>query len=69
MHVDYSQKDFVVYLTEEGKLYGLGNDSTYMLLQHTEMPVEDLAYPTKRYVTSRHFCWKMSVMRGADVMM
>ena len=52
VHVDYSQKDFVVYLTEEGKLYGLGNDSTYMLLQHTEMPVEDLAYPTKRYVTS-----------------
>ena len=33
VHVDYSQKDFVVYLTEEGKLYGLGNDSTYMLLQ------------------------------------
>lgn len=52
VHVDYSQKDFVVYLTEEGKLYGLGNDSTYMLLQHTEMPVEDLVYPTKRYVTS-----------------
>lgn len=52
VRVDYSQKDFVVYLTEEGKLYGLGNDSTYMLLQHTEMPVEDLAYPTKRYVTS-----------------
>ena len=52
VHVDYSQKDFVVYLTEEGKLYGLGNDSIYMLLQHTEMPVEDLAYPTKRYVTS-----------------
>ena len=52
VHVDYSQKDFVVYLTEEGKLYGLGNDSTYMLLQHREMPVEDLAYPTKRYVTS-----------------
>lgn len=52
VHVDYSQKDFVVYLTEEGKLYGLGNDSTYMLLQHTEMPVEDLAYPTKRYVTN-----------------
>ena len=52
VHVDYSQKDFVVYLTEEGKLYGLGNDSTYMLLQHTEMPVEDLAYPTKRYVSS-----------------
>ena len=52
VHVDYSQKDFVVYLMEEGKLYGLGNDSTYMLLQHTEMPVEDLAYPTKRYVTS-----------------
>ena len=52
VHVDYSQKDFFVYLTEEGKLYGLGNDSTYMLLQHTEMPVEDLAYPTKRYVTS-----------------
>lgn len=52
VHVDYSQKDFVVYLTEEGKLYGLGNDATYMLLQHTEMPVEDLAYPTKRYVTS-----------------
>ena len=52
VHVDYSQKDFVVYLTEEGKLYGLGNDSTYVLLQHTEMPVEDLAYPTKRYVTS-----------------
>lgn len=52
VHVDYSQKDFVVYLTEEGKLYGLGNDSTYMLLQHTEMPMEDLAYPTKRYVTS-----------------
>lgn len=52
VHVDYSKKDFVVYLTEEGKLYGLGNDSTYMLLQHTEMPVEDLAYPTKRYVTS-----------------
>ena len=52
VHVDYSQKDFVVYLTEEGKLYGLGNDSTYMLLQHTEMPVEDLAYPTKRYATS-----------------
>ena len=52
VHVDYSQKDFVVYLTEEGKLYGLGNDSTYMLLQHTEMPVEDLAYTTKRYVTS-----------------
>ena len=52
VHVDYSQKDFVVYLTEEGKLYGLGNDSTYMLLQHTEMPVGDLAYPTKRYVTS-----------------
>lgn len=52
VHVDYSQKDFVVYLTEEGKLYGLGNDSTYMLLQHTEMLVEDLAYPTKRYVTS-----------------
>ena len=52
VHVDYSQKDVVVYLTEEGKLYGLGNDSTYMLLQHTEMPVEDLAYPTKRYVTS-----------------
>lgn len=52
VHVDYSQKDFVVYLTEEGKLYGLGNNSTYMLLQHTEMPVEDLAYPTKRYVTS-----------------
>ena len=52
VHVDYSQKDFVVYLTEEGNLYGLGNDSTYMLLQHTEMPVEDLAYPTKRYVTS-----------------
>lgn len=52
VHVDYSQKDFVVYLTEEGKLYGLGNDSTYLLLQHTEMPVEDLAYPTKRYVTS-----------------
>lgn len=55
VHVDYSQKDFVVYLTEEGKLYGLGNDSTYMLLQHTEMPVEDLAYPTKRYVTSPAF--------------
>ena len=52
VHVDYSQKDFVVYLTEEGKLYGLGNDSTYMLLQHTEMPVEDLVYQTKRYVTS-----------------
>ena len=52
VHVDYSQKDFVVYLTEEGKLYGLGNDSTYMLLQHTEMPVEELAYPTQRYVTS-----------------
>ena len=52
VHVDYSQKDFVVYLTEEGKLYGLGNDSTYMLLKHTEMPVEDLVYPTKRYVTS-----------------
>ena len=52
VHVDYSQIDFVVYLMEEGKLYGLGNDSTYMLLQHTEMPVEDLAYPTKRYVTS-----------------
>lgn len=52
VHVDYSQKDFVVYLTEDGKLYGLGNDSTYMLLQHTEMPMEDLAYPTKRYVTS-----------------
>lgn len=69
MHVDYSQKDFVVYLTEEGKLYGLGNDSTYMLLQHTEMPVEDLAYPTNGMSPVRHFCWKMSVMRGADVMM
>ena len=52
VHVDASQHGFVIYITEEGKLYGLGNDSTYMLLQHTDEPVDSLIYPTRKVVTS-----------------
>lgn len=52
VHVDASQHGFVIYLTEDGELYGLGNDSTYMLLQHKDEPVESLIYPTKKVVTS-----------------
>lgn len=33
VHVDYSLKDFVIYLTSDHKLYGLGNTETGALLQ------------------------------------
>ncbi len=33
IHVDYSVKDFVIYLTADHKLYGLGNTETGALLQ------------------------------------
>lgn len=34
VHVDYSQKDFVIYLTEDNKLYGIGNAGSGALQQY-----------------------------------
>lgn len=36
VHVDYSQRDFVIYLTSDRKLYGMGNAGSGALQQYTE---------------------------------
>lgn len=36
VHVDYSQRDFVIYLTSDNKLYGMGNAGSGVLQQYSE---------------------------------
>lgn len=36
VHVDYSQRDFVIYLTSDHKLYGMGNAGSGALQQYAE---------------------------------
>jgi len=47
IHVDYSQVGFTIYLTEEHKLYGMGNAACGALQQFDEMSHE-------RYVNGEH---------------
>ena len=69
VHVDYSQKDFVVYLTEEGNFMVLETilPICYCSIQKCQWKIWHIRQNGMSPV--RHFCWKMSVMRGADVMM
>ena len=51
-HVDYSQKGFLIYLTEDKKLYGLGNGASGTMAQFASY-TEDVFYSYDEYsVTS-----------------
>ncbi len=51
VHVD-SANGFVIWLTDKGELYGVGNDSYYNLYQHTEFLIEDYNKPEEQCVTN-----------------
>lgn len=47
--VDYSQKGFIIYLTDEHKLYGVGNAGCGALQQYD-------TFDSDRYVNAEHYC-------------
>ncbi len=47
--VDYSQKGFIIYLTDEHKLYGVGNAGSGALQQYD-------TFDPGRYVNAEHYC-------------
>lgn len=42
VHVDFSQQDFAIYLTEEGDLYGMGTAATGVMKEYEEISAEML---------------------------
>ncbi|MDE5866198.1 MAG: hypothetical protein K2H31_06325, partial [Lachnospiraceae bacterium] len=47
--VDYSQKGFIIYLTKDNKLYGLGNAGCGALQQYQ-------TFDGSKYVNDEHYC-------------
>lgn len=60
VHVDYSQKGFVVFLTEDHKLYGMGNAGCGALQQYEE-------FDWTRYTNGEHYTVTMPILLMEDV--
>lgn len=56
IHVDYSQNDFMIYLTEDHRLYGVGNAGCALQQYETFDPMR---YPNKEHYTVTTPCFLM----------
>ena len=52
VHVDYSQKDFMIYLTEDDKLYGVGNAGCGALQQYYELDRDKHVNDEQYYIST-----------------
>jgi len=59
IHVDYSQEGFIIYLTEDNKLYGMGNDGVGALLQ--------FSFTADHYINGTHYAVTEPVLLMEDV--
>ena len=51
IHVDFSQHDFAIYLTEDGELYGMGTAATGVMREYEEITM-DMLTNTEHYIVS-----------------
>ena len=52
IHVDYSQEGYVVFLTEDHKLYGMGTNATGALLEDVAVPLDEAHNNKSMYVVT-----------------
>ena len=50
IHVDYSQRDFAIFLTEDNKLYGVGNAGSGALQQYDKFDMEKYMNPEHYFI-------------------
>lgn len=60
VHVDYSQDGFVIFLTEDRKLYGMGNAGCGALQQYEE-------FDSEKYVNGEHYTVTTPILLIEDV--
>lgn len=60
VHVSFSQKGFVIYLTSDNKLYGVGNAGCGALQQYTE-------FDWDKYVNAENYCITNPILLMEDV--